>query len=262
MRSQLKSIIVFAMVTASAMSITNAAERQTSEEQPKSESRSLVTFNAISIKGAVSVNVIQGIQQTVTVQAKEDKMLKYITTKVEDGTLYITIKKNDEFNWENSGTFTGGTSDPRPNKININIIVPDLTAIDAASTSIVNIKNEMKINSLKIHLSQSSAVHGAIHAKRLQGTVEGSGDLKLEGDCDFVNISIAGSAVYKAQGFATINTTIDLQGSCHATINASESITATADGNATLLYTGKAKTLLLNKKSNAVIARLETAVAK
>jgi hypothetical protein len=220
------------------------------------EQRDLKGFNAIEVDGSLDVNLVQGTNELVTVNAPAEKIFKYIKTEVHNGVLKIFIEKNNEFNWGNWGHFDLRNPGGRPNKIMVEVRIKEIKSIQASGSSNIYFKNSINCEHINLNISGSASASGMIKAKSISGSLQASCGVNFSGRSDDVNLMVSGSAVFNANNLLTDNITIDLQGSSTASIIATHIIIAHLNGNSSLTYTGSAKKIELYKKGNAIVRRI------
>jgi len=220
------------------------------------EQRDLKGFNAIEVDGSLDVNLVQGTNELVTVNAPAEKIFKYIKTEVYNGVLKIFIEKNNEFNWGNWGHFDLRNPGGRPNKIMVEVRIKEIKSIQASGSSNIYFKNSINCEHINLNISGSASASGMIKAKSISGSIWASGSINFSGRSDDVNLTVSGSAIFNANKLLTTDTIIDLQGSSTASIVATHSIVAHLNGNSSLTYTGSAQKTELYKNGNAIVRRI------
>ena len=221
-----------ALLTASAFiaSIASAwAASTTGSGKPASETRSVASFQAISLHGAIDLVVRQGQRESAQVRA-DDNLLPLVRTVVEDiggtPTLRIDIKP--------------GESMRSKTPIVVTVEVLRLTALASAGSGDVIIE-ALKTPSLALSLLGSSdAKLSQIDTDKLRIGIAGSGDVQASGRAAQLDISIAGSGDVQTRELAADAVTISIAGSGDARVSAQKTIGVSIAGSGDVEYGGGA----------------------
>ncbi|MDN5286002.1 MAG: hypothetical protein JWR38_2276 [Mucilaginibacter sp.] len=250
--------IVFLIIILNTIVIANVMAANNMKDSTKliSQERTLKAFNSITSGAPVDFNISQGNTGSVTIKVPDAGMLNYIKTELRDGVLSVYVVKNNKFNWENSGSFTGGTSGGRPNKITIFITVKQLSSIHLSGSAIVYFIQDISASGLSLDISGSAGVKGAIKVHQLFGKLSGSADVAITGQVDNMDMNLEGSATINAAHLLTSNARVNMQGSSIAKVKVSTQLIAQAAGNSSLSYVGKATHQAFNTSGNATIKQM------
>lgn len=226
----------------------------------KSQQRNVDSFSAIKLTCSADLYISQG-PQSITVKTDEN-ILELIETKVEDGTLYVSVK---------------GRGFRSVEGLDVIITVPDLEKIHSSGSGDIEFEDVFKTSDLYINLSGSGDLDAEFNATNLElkingsgdsdisgimgkfkvsvsgsGDVDaenlkleecyiknsGSGDLSLEGKTNNLIVSQHGSGDLDAYHFTAVNATITNSGSADMTLNVVESLKVTLNGSGDLTYRG------------------------
>jgi Putative auto-transporter adhesin, head GIN domain len=168
---------------------------------PATQTRSLPAFTAVDLAGANQVAVHVGAAQAVTVRA-DDNLIRYVTTMVTGGTLVV----------DQSRSFT--TSGP----MDVDVSVPSLAAVRLSGSGILTI----------------DGVRGA----RFAVDVPGSGVVTVAGSVTRLDATLSGSGDVRLQGLTARDVTASVLGSGRLQVDATRSLDASLSGSGAIFYGG------------------------
>lgn len=177
------------VATASLMALTLATPSLAKEV---TETRDVTEFTKIQIKGAIELKVVAGADQKVTVTT-DDRYIHKITTEVSRGTLVIDM---DDFDWD----------DHHDEEILVNVsmkMLRELIVDGAVDAEIENIDSE-----------------------EITLTVNGAGDIEIDGKCKELEVDIRGAGDINARDLKCEMTEVNIFGAGDADVYASKEITA------------------------------------
>jgi hypothetical protein len=218
----------------------------TDVEVSKIEDRHLSGFNAVALGGSFDVYITQGSTESVKVEAP-DNIIDHIITEVDNGVLKIYNKNDNNFHW---GDLFGNHK-----KIAVYVVAKDLNAISVSGSGDIFFKEGIHTNSLRIKVSGSGDMYGKVDVKNLESGISGSGDVKLSGRAENSAVTVSGSGDFEARGLVTSNTIVRVSGSGDASVNASNSISASISGSGDVRYTGGAKSVSSSKSGSGDVQR-------
>lgn len=172
--------------------------------ETQTQSRSVDAFDAIAIEGSVDVQAKVGPGLSVDVEAS-DKVIDKVVTRVEDGTLHVSLERGVHVN-------TG--------RMLVRVTVPSLTSISVSG-------------------SGDASVEGLDEAS-LSIAVSGSGDVEAGGEAESVSISVAGSGDVGARALEVEDAKIALRGSGDIRVTATETATGSIQGSGDVTVHGGA----------------------
>lgn len=166
------------MATANANSYTESATGAWGPDTV-TQTRDLDTFTKIRIKGSVKLEVTGGEDQTVSVEVDED-FADHLITKVEDGTLIIDMdSKGKKRHWKGP-------------KVEVIISMQQLEA-------------------LKLDGAMDGALKN-INGSDLDVTINGAGNLSIDGSCGTLRVRLSGAGNVEAEDFKCKNVDVRLSG--------------------------------------------------
>ena len=245
MKSLTKILLVICLLTGPTY-IYARSHSPVAIEQSKIEDRHLSGFNAVSLGGSFDVYITQGSIESVKVEAP-DNIQDHIITEVDGGILKIYNKNDHGFHWDD---LFGNHK-----KIAVYVTAKDLNAISVSGSGDVFFKEGIHTNSLRLKVSGSGDMNGKVDVKNLESSISGSGDVKLSGHADNSAVSVSGSGDFEARGLVTANTIVRVSGSGDASINASNSVSASVSGSGDVRYTGGARSVSSSKSGSGDIQR-------
>jgi hypothetical protein len=193
------------------------------------EKREVAAFSAIEAMGPVDLQVRQGPQQALEVQADE-KLLPLLETVVENSSHGATLRVR----WKRGErTYLHATPQVR-------IVVPHLTAIAVAGSGDVSVES-FATPALSLVLSGSGDIKlAALQTTDLGISISGSGDVGGSGSATRVKVAIAGSGDARLADMRAEEVSVRIAGSGDAAVNANKSLQVSIAGSGDVTYTGNA----------------------
>ena len=191
------------------------------------ETRPVAEFDAIALGGSFSLDVSQGAQASVVVQA-DDKLLPLIETVVDNGRLEIRWKR--------------GTQSPswRQGNVKVTVVTPKLRGLSTAGSSDIQLQ-AFNTPALKLSMAGAgNAVLTALTTEELAVSIAGSGDVKGTGKASKLTINIAGSGDVKLIEMNSDDATVKISGSGSASVNAGKTLAVSIAGSGAVTYSGEA----------------------
>ncbi len=189
-----------------------------------SPNQDLPAFKNISVGGCWDVFVSNTGSSGLRMEGDQTEIDK-IVTEVKNGTLYITLKKN---NMNCNG------------KVNIYVTTNELHRVDLGGSG--NIKLESKFSnseSMDFSVAGSGNIEGEISTPDVDAEIAGSGTIKLWGDTQSLDIDIAGSGNFNGDGLASNNSDIDISGSGEAHVRVASKLDVEIAGSGDVYYSGE-----------------------
>jgi len=191
------------------------------------ETRSVGDFDAIALGGSFNLNVSQGAQASVSVQA-DDKLLPLIETVVDNGRLEIRWKRGTQTRGWNHGD------------VKVTVVTPTLRGLSTAGSGDIQLQ-AFTTPALKLSIAGAgNAVLTALTTDELGVSVAGSGDVRGAGKAGKLAISIAGSGDVKLIEMKSDDATVKISGSGSATVNAGKTLAVSIAGSGDVTYSGDA----------------------
>ena len=204
------------------------------------ETRTLDTFEAVALSGAINLMLRQGAQQSVQVQA-DDNLLPMLETLVEPGRNGNTLKVRWKREGVSGGWGNSANSIQTRSKVLITVVVPKLSAVAVAGSGEVRVES-FSTPSLQLLLSGSGDARlDGLTADELEVRVSGSGDVSGKGSAAKLKISIAGSGDVRLDAMRADDVSVSIAGSGDAAVNAQKTLSVSIAGSGDVSYTGGAQ---------------------
>ena len=195
--------LLFLLVSITAILISCKKEKVEGGGAIITESRNVENFYNVSVAGSPNVFIISGAAFDVKVKAYEN-IIPILETKVQNGTLLISLKKN--VSNDNSEIY---------------ITMPALSAVTTNGSGNIDTKGNF------LGMDYFSA------------TTSGSGMITIEkGSAKNYKITIAGSGDVKSFGFVSEQATVSITGSGDAELSVTQKLKATLNGSGNVYYKG------------------------
>ena len=191
-----------------------------------SEEREAADFTDIVFEGVGDLEVVQGENAGVTIEADKN-VLPEITSNVVDGVLTISYKSPlwDMFLFDKGN-------------VSVTVTSPNINAIHFLGKG--NVKSEsIHTEDLELLISGLAQVNiSDIEANTVSTNMSGSGEVTLSGTASSQIIVISGSGTYKGGGLVTDEAGVRLSGSGDVEVHAESLLDVSITGSGTVLYGG------------------------
>jgi hypothetical protein len=235
----------------------------------KRDVRNLRDFTKIDLRGAGNIELIQGDDFEVIIEA-EDYILEYLTTEVRDKTLVIGFEKDrprlitqtDESiiytitiplvegiriaggGKVHAETVAGqsftldlpGSSNVKIAKLDMNLVT--ISVPGSAKVAIDKVKTE----TTSIHIPGSGHIElPQFEAQNLTVNIQGAGNVTIEGTCSQQTVSITGVGNYKGQLLQSKQATVHSPGLGNANLWVTDNLIVNLSGMGNVHYFGDAR---------------------
>ncbi len=214
------AVFVFALL----MQVPAFAQHLKGNGNLKSETRKVSGFKGIDIGGGFAVELTQGKDESVRIEADEN-LLSNIKTEVKNGILHI-------YNDKGISTSKG---------LKAYITAKQLNSIDISGGVKVTGKSTFKADAFKMDLSGGSKVTLAIDTKSLEADMSGASKVDLTGKADELNMNLSGASNVNTQELESKRVTIEASGASKVKVFARESLDINASGASAVFYKGSPK---------------------
>jgi hypothetical protein len=189
-----------------------------------SETRKLGDFHAVSLRGPMDIEYTDGPAEDVVIEA-EDNILPLIVTEIKDGQLVVRVKDNNPFN--------------HFKKILVKVTAPDVEELSLAGSGTIRLMNEWQQDDhIKLSVTGSGDIIGAVNSPNVRVAVTGSGDVKMKGETKDLAVDIAGSGSFDGYDLKAENTDVHVGGSGDAKVHASVKLDVHVSGSGSVDYHG------------------------
>jgi hypothetical protein len=186
------------------------------------QDRTVTSFHALKVSGGIDVELLQGKQLKLQVEADEN-LVALIHTEVKDGVLNIYHDKNIQ----NAKT------------MKVYVTFQDLDAITASGGCDIESKHQLGFNKLKTDMSGGCDMKLDCKAKNLVCILSGGCDAELSGEAESGTFDVSGGCDLKASELRLKNCTIDASGGSDVEVNVKGELTIEASGASDVTYYGK-----------------------
>jgi len=197
------------------------------EEGTKKETRQIESFTGIRVGGAFEVYITQTGSCSVVVEADE-RVIEYISTEVEDGTLKIYMKKGP------------GPCFDHVKTMKIYLTVGELKSLDLSGAVELKMENQLKTAELELDGSGAVEVDLKLDVQKMDVEISGACELSLIGTVGDLNIEGSGASELDAFNCTANNVAIYISGATEATVNATGTLKVKASGACDVRYKGNA----------------------
>ncbi len=202
----------------------------------KTEIRNVRDFNAIKVSSGIDLYLRMGETEEVKVVA-DGEIIDEVITEVNDGTLKIYMKKNNNWNW--------GTTKARK----VYVSVKELEKLDASSGSDVNSENTLTGESLEVKASSGSDVNLDIHYKNFSLDTSSGSDAKISGKTKNFEAEASSGSDLTARDLESVVCKVSVSSGSDATVNVSDELYAKASSGGDIRYYGNPQVKDINESS-------------
>lgn len=187
----------------------------------KTQDRKVTSFHAIKVSGGIDVELSQGNELKLKIEADEN-LIALIRTEVKDGVLNI-------FHTENI----------RDSKIlKVHLTFQKLDEIKASGGCDIVSKQKLSFSTLQTDLSGGCDMNLSCKADKLVCNHSGGCDAILSGEAETGNFNVSGGCDVKASDLHLKNCTVDASGGSDVAVNATGELTMKASGASDITYQG------------------------
>jgi len=208
-----------------------------------SETRSLGDFKGIHISSSVDAEIRKGNTNEAKITVR-NLDLDEVVTEIEDGHLYVSMKKRKKWSWKN------GT------KLKVEITYTDDPSYISVSSSADLIAHDViKVDELELKTSSSSDTEIEVDVNSLIAKVSSSSDVEIEGRADKAKVNVSSSSDFMGQHLKVKDAVLNASSSSDIEISVSESIKAKATSSSDILYYGSPSDKDISKSSSGDVHR-------
>lgn len=196
------------------------------------QQRETAYFNSIHVSCNISVYIVPGEFQPLTIEA-DDNLFPYIKTVVRNKILKIYIPDTI-----NIVKFT---------HMNILVSLPEITVLQARQNSLIDAAPQLwKVENIILKASTGSRIHLAVHASDVKIHAKTSANIELKGKTQNLDAELSTAARLYARNFEADAAILELGTGAKAEIRVNEKISYDLIGNSKLIYKGNPE---ITKKS-------------
>ena len=187
----------------------------------QTQTREASDFTGIDVSGGFAVEITQGKNEEVRLEAEEN-LMSQITTEVKNGVLHIYT--------------TGNIMTSKGMKAFITI--KELESIEISGGVRVKGNSTFKTSTLKLDLSGGSKITLAMQVKTLRAEMSGAAKAALSGRADNVELDVAGASRINAEELEAKHVKVEASGAGKVNVFAKETLEIEASGAARIGYKG------------------------
>jgi len=217
--------IVLITIVLPVLSIANPVNNSitiTGNKNVITQDRNVSSFHALNVSGGIDVELSQGNEQKLQVEADEN-LIALIRTEVKDGVLIIYHNENIR----NAKT------------MKIHLTFQKLDAIKASGGCDIESKQKLSFTTLKTDISGGCDLKLDCKADNLVCKHSGGCDIELRGEAENGTFNVSGGCDVEASEFILKNCTIEACGGSDVSINVIGELNAQASGASDITYYGK-----------------------
>ncbi len=188
--------------------------------------REVQTFQSVVVSGPFKVYYSTDAETQVAVSANDTDTRDRITTKVTNGTLYISLDNNGVKWWRGNKEFKVYITAPKLNS---------LTASGAVNFVVVDV---MKSNNLNLKFSGASDFTGKVECSEINANLSGASDTKISGSANKIELDCSGASSFKGTELKVIEADLEASGASSIKIHVKETLKAKASGASSIQYKG------------------------
>lgn len=211
-----------------------------------SEERSVSAFVNLTVNGNYNIIIKEGINEGVSISA-EDNIIGKIKTINSGDTLFIEPDKTFPnvfgINLQNTQTITIVLTYKKLNSITIN-----------GSGSVQNnLSSRLRTDKLNLSINGSGNIKLDIFADELSSSITGSGKMELTGAVRIQKVNINGTGIYVANALESKETEVRLSSSSDAKVRADDKLDINILGNGNVTYYGSPEKLTQDITGNGTV---------
>lgn len=215
-------IVILALPVLSEANPVNTNSTITGNKKVITQDRKVSSFHAVKVSGGIDIELSQGNELRLQVEADEN-LMTIIHTEVNDGILNIYHDEN--------------IHDAKTMKIHLTF--QQLDAITASGGCDIESKHKLDFAKLKIDLSGGCDIKLDCRAGSLVCKQSGGCDAEFSGEAENGTFDVSGGCDVKASEFHLKNCTIDASGGSDVSVNVTSELNAQATGASDITYYGK-----------------------
>lgn len=188
--------------------------------------RDVQTFQSVVVSGPFKVYYSTDAETQVAVSANDTDTRDRITTKVTNGTLYISLDNNGVKWWRGNKEFK------------VYITAPKLSSLTASGAVNFVVVDVMKSNNLNLKFSGASDFTGKVECSEIKANLSGASDTKISGSANKIGLDCSGASSFKGSELKVIEADLVASGASSIKIHVKETLKAKASGASSIQYKG------------------------
>lgn len=220
-KSMMKNLFILAVIAF----MISSCQHMTGSGNIVKEKRNTGNFKRIDVGGAFEVELKNGPQTSVEVEA-DDNLLSIIETRV----------NGDELNIHTKGSYniTDG-------HFKVYITAPEIKGVKSTGAANFKALDVLKSDEqITFEASGAGNIKAAVDAPKVKAESSGAGDIELSGRTKDYTVNASGGGNVKSANLLTETTDADVSGAGSVHVHASVSLKAEASGAGSVYYRGGA----------------------
>lgn len=191
--------------------------------------------SAIALIGPVDIEVRQGEFKDAEVEAS-DKLRARVVIENQGGELRISLRRED-----GKGLIDWARALSTP--VRVRLVLPSLDRVSVKGSGDVTLGQfDLKQADVKLEVTGSGDIRADhLQARSLNASILGSGDIRVGGSVDALDVSIAGSGDFSGEKLRAATNAIAIKGSGDATVWATDTLAVSIFGSGDVRYAGQPK---------------------
>lgn len=214
-----KYVTIFSVMLAFILlSVSAFAETVTKEYNYKD-------FKAVDVGAGMRLTVTQSDTYSIKVKADDDD-IKDLVVKKSGDELSFSFKRSGWFSWSRHG------------RVEIEITMPALRALDLSGGAMSKIKMDIGSKSFTADISGGAGLSGNLVCGKAYFDLSGGAGVNLSGSGADLKMEGSGGANFRLKDFSVKNVDADLSGGTYATINMNGTLNTDQSGGSRIIYYG------------------------
>lgn len=190
----------------------------------QTQTRKVSDFNGIKVSGGFAVEIKQGSNESLQIEAEEN-LMDNIRTEVKNNVLHI---------------YSEGNINSKKG-MKAYVTVKDLNKVDISGGVKVTGKSTFKASTFDLDMSGGSHVSLAIDAKKIDADMSGASKVTLTGRADELKLEMSGASSVNTSELVAKRVTVDASGASSVKVHATENLVVNASGASHVAYAGSPK---------------------
>lgn len=226
------------------------------------ETRELPEFHGIAVSSGIDATFSKSSRNSATLQVDNARIAEQLETEVENGILYLRIKRNSQI--RNAGKLSitvHGSLDPDQIELTsagkLEITTPIQVEKFRAKVSSAGNLTTQNVQSDHASLTVGSAAKytGQIDTRQLQATVQSAGKLSLSGRAKEVQLEASAAAQARLKHLQVDVATIDAKSGASVEVQVSSELNVVASSGGSVRYSGHPPASKIRESSGGRITK-------
>lgn len=226
----MKKLVILLSLSLLAPNLSNAqwwssSEKISGNKQVTTQKRTIGQFDEISVAGMMDVQLVEGKEGGITIEA-ESNLMEYLETEVQNGRLRIGVQKNISL------------QPSRNYGIKITVPVEQISAVALTGSGNITSNKKLRSSNFKVDLTGSGDIHLDLQTENLEGKLTGSGDINLTGRVRKFSCKVTGSGDFLASSLNADVVDAAILGSGDIEVRVTNELRARISGSGDIKYYG------------------------